>query len=470
MKKKLNENHKKCTFVPYNLINKEIPNIIIGDDFNPQKTYDQDFYHTGEYFLLFHNDDPNSDIRVFVIYFDSEKSCLEYKVLRIQVPFYESYKTRTTIFDPVGGKVIHHVENLVTRDDKTQHFVYDLYYFNVGDFLDMNLRNYIIKEIIIKPKAKDVTLSWDWEEYNYIEHDFGFREKNETSLVIKAFYSERDDEGRDIGDFPPYCRIDIFKLLKNGMLHSNRIDLDFEESIELTESWPRCHVTPDRIYFYGEIEVDDPKNERYIMGLEKVDEYDFNGNFLHSYSIPNMFLRGQLHYIDDATHVFIYKHPIKLQDNFLRIVKLKEGKALAVSEFGDSVKYQKASANYEVFEPLKRFGQFIWHFSIKKNEMLQQYSYSITSLSNGQKLLELMDFGGKQLTYSVNWNISEIGRTFYDSNQNFVFKISRRKTPESFALKHLARMAVLTCFNEEYLSVQNLPKTLFEYLGVIRSL
>ena len=204
------------------------------------------------------------------------------------------------------------------------------------------------------------------------------------------------------------------------------------------------------------------------MGLEKIHEYNYSGRLINSYSIENDFLPCQFQYIDDATPVVTLFESNKLQDNFLRIVRLKDGKASVLAEFGDSVKSERASSDYKVFKPLKRFGQFIWHFAIKENEMLQQHSYSITSLHNGQKLVELMDFGAKQLTYSVNWNISEIGRTFYDSSQNFVFKISRRTTSENMTLKHLARMTVLTSFSEEFLSNRNLPQTLFEYLGIVR--
>ena len=252
------------------------------------------------------------------------------------------------------------------------------------------------------------------------------------------------------------------------MVHSNRILLGFAESIDLTKNWPRCFVVPDRIYFHADVEALDPRDENYVMGLEKIHEYNYSGRLINSYSIENDFLPCQFQYIDDATPVVTLFESNKLQDNFLRIVRLKDGKASVLAEFGDSVKSERASSDYKVFKPLKRFGQFIWHFAIKENEMLQQHSYSIASLQNGQKLLELMDFGTKQLTYSVNWNMSEIGRTFYDSSQNFVFKISRRTTSENMTLKHLARMTVLTSFSEEFLSNRNLPQTLFEYLGIVR--
>ena len=135
---------------------------------------------------------------------------------------------------------------------------------------------------------------------------------------------------------------------------------------------------------------------------------------------------------------------------------------------GESVNYDKASGRIDALCPLKRFDQYVWPFSVRVKRNRKHQSFSLISLENGQKLMEFIDFRGKRKTYSVNWNISEIGRTFYDSNRNFIFKISRLTTSENMTLKHLARMAVLTSFGEDFLSNQNLPHTLFEYLGIKR--
>ena len=51
---------KKSTFLPNHFINEDL-SISLGSEFNIDDFY-QDFYHTGEYFLIHGNKYPDSDI------------------------------------------------------------------------------------------------------------------------------------------------------------------------------------------------------------------------------------------------------------------------------------------------------------------------------------------------------------------------------------------------------------------------
>ena len=74
-------------------------------------------------------------------------------------------------------------------------------------------------------------------------------------------------------------------------------------------------------------------------------------------------------------------------------------------------------------------------------------------------------------TFSLNWNMEEAAITNLfqreDGKYEMDFKIFRFDFVENgLSLKHLARLAVLTSYNEEDLVLQQLPTHLFEYLGV----
>ena len=67
---------------------------------------------------------------------------------------------------------------------------------------------------------------------------------------------------------------------------------------------------------------------------------------------------------------------------------------------------------------------------------------------------------------SLNWNMDEIGFVYFDDGI-LHFKYSKSYSSfEKSSLKHISRLSVLTSFSSEYLSKQNLPKSLIEYLGL----
>ena len=222
---------KKSTFLPLSFKNEEL-SISLGNELpldDDSYIMQQDFYHTGEYFLIFQNKDhpfqhAKSDIRIFVIYFDTEQSCLQYKVLRIKFPECNNYKKRTTEFDPVGGKVVHVIKRHSKTENESEDLVCDIYYVDMAEFLDFHLQNYKVDELIIKPQAKDFSLSWNVQKFNVVNHVLGFRDKDARTLIFKAFYLNRSPR---LSGYDSKCRIDILRLGKqNQIYHSNSIDLD----------------------------------------------------------------------------------------------------------------------------------------------------------------------------------------------------------------------------------------------------
>ena len=71
---------------------------------------------------------------------------------------------------------------------------------------------------------------------------------------------------------------------------------------------------------------------------------------------------------------------------------------------------------------------------------------------------------------SFNWNVEEIGISFYNEGENTderFFNIFKPNMDDCPSLKHCARIAVLTSFDLDFLVKQNnLPKSVLGYLGV----
>ena len=153
-------------------------------------------------------------------------------------------------------------------------------------------------------------------------------------------------------------------------------------------------------------------------------------------------------------------------------MKFEKEKVLTVIHIEESPNYVNIPNEYcYVFSIVKRFDQWIWPEIIEERGKPFGYTFSLTSLETKQKLIEILDLDMGTLfdsVYFVNWNMNEIARTFCDRDDNSIFKISRRTTSINMTLKQLSSMVVLSSFSEEYLSNQNLPSTLFEYMGMKR--
>ena len=459
---------KKSTFLPLSFKNEDL-SITLGNELPLDDDFfilHQDFYHTGEYYLSFKNknfpgENANIDIRIFVIHFDKELSCLQYKVLRIKFPECNNCKNRKTEFDPVGGKVVHVIKRHSKTENECEELVCDIYYVDMAEFLDFHLQNYKVDEVIIKPKAKDFSLSWNMQEFNFVDHVLGFCDKDTRTLIFKAFYTDISDP---LSDYESKCRIDILKLgNQNQIYHSNSIDLNFVYGF--SRCW-KIHVSPESIFCYVNMKYVDEETKLETRTLE-IDEYDFKGNFISDYSVSkNEGLAADFKSIGNSTYLFLYPEEKGKKGN-IRLLKFEKGREVMVFHIeGSAIDYK----NCDVFCFMKRFDQWLLPQIIEERKEPPCYNFSLTNLETRQKLLQISDLRQRTLSpdyeYLVNWNMNEIARMFWDDDDQYIFKISRRATPENVTLKHLARMTALTSFSEEYLSNQNLPQTLFQYLGI----
>ena len=127
------DSRKKSTFLPSQLSTNEDLSICLGYKFGVGNIIYQDFYHTGEYFLICRANNAHSDFQIYVIYFDKEQSCLQYKLLLIKIPKQEKFNHRKTLFDPALGNVVHIIQRLVkTEIQKSQEIICDIYYLNIA--------------------------------------------------------------------------------------------------------------------------------------------------------------------------------------------------------------------------------------------------------------------------------------------------------------------------------------------------
>ena len=204
---------KKSTFSPHYFTNEDM-SISLGSEFTFDDEIYQDFYHTGEYFLICRSNSAESDISIFVTYFDKEQGRLQYKVLRLQVPLCSNYEDRTTTFDATGGKVIHAIQKRSEETEHQQDLVCDIYYFDVSEFLEFDLKNHRVKELTIEAKAKAYSLNWNYNEFNNPEIESDFWDNGTRGLVFKASSNHN-----------LRCRVDILRFgNQNQIFHSNTIN------------------------------------------------------------------------------------------------------------------------------------------------------------------------------------------------------------------------------------------------------
>ena len=238
-------NRPKKSFLPHHFTNEDL-SISLGSELTINDMFSQDFYHTGEYFLICPRDDPDCDIPIYVIYFDKEESCLQYKVLRIKVPECKNYDEGKTEFDPVKGKVVHTIERLSKEPvNQIQDLTCDIYYFDIAEILDFIPQKFKVDEVIIKAKSKSFALNWNYQEFNDVEYEFDFRDNNTKGLIFKAFFRHNGCR------FEPRCRFDILRFgTQNQIFHSKSVNLELTKSQILLQAWRRTHIEWAHLFLF----------------------------------------------------------------------------------------------------------------------------------------------------------------------------------------------------------------------------
>ena len=215
-----------------------------------------------------------------------------------------------------------------------------------------------------------------------------------------------------------------------------------------------AHNVYGSIFFYGDVKNEDENDD---VKTTEFHEFDFHGQLIHRYLKEKIPKKSTVSFenIGNSTYVTIFNPRKRLEHNGIQILKLEKGKIINIIHIGESETYvDTPNQSCDVDCLMKKFGQWLFPQIIEERQKPYCFSFTLTSLQTKEKLLDIFDLRLGVISsyiYFINWNMNEIARTFWDDDDNFIFKLSHRAISGNKTLKHLARIAVLTSFNEEYL-------------------
>ena len=158
----------------------------------------------------------------------------------------------------------------------------------------------------------------------------------------------------------------------------------------------------------------------------------------------------------------------------IRLMMLEGGDITVIEEFSDSLIFtEKMDDKYFVLRSkFKRFDhQVVSVYGQQDQQQPRRYDFKVIDLSSKQVITHIHSEGIILPNFQLNWNIEEIRITFFkdrdmlEGTGELIFEISPLKGYRS-SLKHLSRLTVLTSFDPDFLANQNLPSSLFSYLGI----
>ena len=323
--------------------------------------------------------------------------------------------------------------------------------------------------MIEEDQKPDLTLKYsDEESYKEVRFDYQCRDRDVTTLLVHALNWFPDSDGNENTVEGQHvlseCRVDLVHSSNGKIWHSRKVLLDLSV----------CHL-PD----WGNIDLFLTRSKIYVHGtigdmVFKAFEFDFNGKYITSYTanapdnafpVLNSF-RGTMHYWSQTTD-----SDSEFQSH--RLLKFKNGKVEILAVWDDD------TLNRDFFGPHKSEKSYFYHDGIV-TRLGHLLSHSRIFRDNGLCEFRFVDLKTKQTfiefevpdnpmsngKFDLNSNGREFSILYYDDQ--LLLKISRTKIlrTDQMTLKQYAKLAVLTSFSEEYLIQQNLPNTLFEYLGI----
>uniref|UniRef100_A0A7M6DKP8 Uncharacterized protein n=1 Tax=Clytia hemisphaerica TaxID=252671 RepID=A0A7M6DKP8_9CNID len=436
---------KHCMFIPPEFGGKEISPFALWDQFDLDSV-DQGFDETGQYYLLFQDDFDQMCI-IQAVYFDHELLKLKSNLIEIKFPEIEvENPIRSFLFDKHGAQVVHAIQ----RYSKNGVDRVDLYHFCFYGLLITKCDHHI--EIDNSQKA-DLSLEYvRSERFSFVKFDYQCRHREVTTLMVHAFNRlpcHNNDRTKQ--------RVDLIHTSNGKIWHSRTILLDLNVCIRYISSFSDVNLflTRDMLYVYGNI----------VNKTFKTWQFDLNGQYITSYCSL-----APVDGINGLNHHNHYLHVLSSGENddeLRRILKLRHGKVEVLVEWDNGVLtgfvQPDRRENFIVDGILNRFGQILAQYRIFKENGLCQFHF--VDLKTNETVMEFcvpkdpMSYGN----FNLNWNSREYSLTYFDNEH--LFKVSRINSHQ-ITLKHFARLAVLTSFSEEYLAKQNLPKSLFDYLGI----
>ncbi|XP_066911504.1 uncharacterized protein [Clytia hemisphaerica] len=420
---------KKSLFMPADIDEKKIQPLALGDSFGWYPK--QGFYGSGKYYLWLQDYYKNNDgiIVVHIIDFNKEELKYERKKLRIKIPETEGSSKRNSELDFMSGKLVHTVERALKKKGKKE-LVLEIYYINMVDFINMD----DFDEITIQKKKSDLRIIYDSEQYNELVFNLYNHHCQKETLVLscQAFQAE-ERENHQIIVSNQVC-LDFVHITSNKLLLNKRVIVNLKATPGFLDyvSVPHVHCNGDRILFYQETE----DGEKEILSIQ---EFDCDG----------------------------MKSDVR--KNRVRFVELKDGEMKLVDSdrifFGEPWR----GLSYRLKTSFRRLDRRLLPTYTYTSGKKLFHQFTTYDFKTKEKVTEVFDFGLRNPSYSVNWNIFDIGMTYSDKtfHGNVFFKLCRSKTrSKDLSLKHFSRFVVLTNFTEDYLLNQNLPSSVFKYLGI----
>uniref|UniRef100_A0A7M5XI40 Uncharacterized protein n=1 Tax=Clytia hemisphaerica TaxID=252671 RepID=A0A7M5XI40_9CNID len=459
----------QCNFLPSEFTrDQNIQPFALWDQFDSDSV-EQGFEESGQYYLIYQDDYKQRCFLQFV-YFDRDLMTLKSNLIKMKFPNIQDRNfSRTFSFDKHGAQVVHAIIKYSKDSEGHQQLkCIDLYYFCFHDLLETKNDHDIFIEEDRKP---DLSLEYpDTESYEEVKFDYESRDRGMTTLLVHSF--NRFPDSIDHEDTPKRqkicseCRVDLVQSSKGKIWHSKKISLD------LSRSNTNLFLTRDKIYAYGDVED----------MVFKAYEFDLNGDYVTSYSatapdhdshILKQY-RNTMHYITQ-TEVIHQNESRPFQ--CYRVLKFKNGKVEVLAEWNDNTNGDGLPRDFSDDDDsdcvffrfvgiLTRLGHLLAQYRIDRGNGLCEFQF--INLKTKDTLIKFQISENPYL-FEGKLNLSSNGREFssmyhYDQKLFKVWKIDF-KTGE-ILLKKFARLAVLTSFSEVYLIQQNLPKSLFDYLGI----
>ncbi|XP_066928888.1 uncharacterized protein [Clytia hemisphaerica] len=237
----------------------------------------------------------------------------------------------------------------------------------------------------------------------------------------------------------------------------------------MLESCPSFSHTDDKLYFYYEFPDDQIQNDVF-----KMFEFSADGVFqnLYSFECSNFMVKFY------ADRNLLFLHPVQgeIEGGVVRLLRLESGEITLVEEFDASFLFKTRMEDqyFNLKSTIQRFDHFlVTILSQQDHTPPRYYHFDAIDLFSKQRISQACDAAVILPNFQLNWNIEEIGVTYFNDQPSLVgngelfFKISPFKGYQT-SLKHLARLVVMTSFDRDFLVKQNLPNSLFGYLGIIK--
>ena len=239
----------------------------------------------------------------------------------------------------------------------------------------------------------------------------------------------------------------------------------------------KTFYSKQRLYLYAKA----------LKSWVEVFEFDLTGEMLFSYKLPfnsESYNSASLLQSEegDSINVFFCGKFGKFSTQ-----RLQNGHVGSYQEFKLPEKFRGTKVDLSS-SPIMKFGRFLVPLTYKPDHSSMRFLLFDLNSKNISNEIDLNP-KDKFQTFTLNWNMKELVYTGLhgcnleeggqdDSDEDdsdeeevgpheMLFKMHKITFPDDdISLKHFARLAVLTSFSEEEISKQNLPKYLFQYLGI----